>query len=288
MEMKQKHEACDVKVSSTLYKIGMFAAMNHVTVKTLRFYEEQGLLMPVYINQENGYRYYQLSQMAVIHQITALKMAGFTLEEIARIHSGTDEEAVLLKKKAELLAKISELTRQIAMVDGYLSKKKTRLSAPVLIKTIPKTTVAFLQTRLESYDCLFDRMPEMGALMERAGCECALPEYCFTNYLEPGYKDGDILVELCESVVAAKEETGDLQFKTLPEIQAACVFHKGSYGTFSESYETVLRYIEENGYEIAGEIRESYIDGIWNKDDESEWLSEIQVPVRRKTPSALP
>ena len=48
-------------------------------------------------------------------------------------------------------------------------------------------------------------------------------------------------------------------------------------------YETVLRYIEENGYEIAGEIRESYIDGVWNKDDESEWLSEIQVPVRRKT-----
>ena len=57
---------------------------------------------------------------------------------------------------------------------------------------------------------------------------------------------------------------------------------KGSYHTFSESYETVLRYIEENGYEVAGEIRESYIDGVWNKDDESEWLSEIQVPVRRK------
>ena len=59
-------------------------------------------------------------------------------------------------------------------------------------------------------------------------------------------------------------------------------FHRGSYSTFSESYETVLRYIEENGYEIDGEIRESYIDGIWNRDDESEWLSEIQVPVRKK------
>ena len=127
-------------------------------------------------------------------------------------------------------------------MDGYLSKKKTGLSAPVLIKTIPETTVAFLRTRLESYDCLFDRMPEMGALMEKAGCVCALPEYCFTNYLEPGYKDGDILVEICESVAEAKNETGDLRFKTLPEIQAACVFHKGSYGTFSESYETVLRY----------------------------------------------
>ena len=282
MEMKQEHRPCEEKTSDTLYKIGMFAAMNHITVKTLRFYEEQGLLMPALIHPETGYRYYTLSQMAVLHQITALKLAGFTLEEITHINSGADEKAVLLKKKSELLAKISDLTRQIAVVDGYLSKRKTGLSAPVLIKNIPETTVAFMQIRLESYDRLFDRMPEMGALMEKAGCECALPEYCFTNYLEPGYKDGDIPVEICESVVEAKKETGELRFKTLPEIRAACVFHKGSYRTFSESYEVVLRYIEENGYEIAGEIRESYIDGIWNKDDESQWLSEIQVPVKRK------
>ena len=282
MEMKQEHRPCEEKTSDTLYKIGMFAAMNHITVKTLRFYEEQGLLMPALIHPETGYRYYTLSQMAVLHQITALKLAGFTLEEITHINSGADEKAVLLKKKSELLAKISDLTRQIAVVDGYLSKRKTGLSAPVLIKNIPETTVAFMQIRLESYDRLFDRMPEMGALMEKAGCECALPEYCFTNYLEPGYKDGDIPVEICESVVEAKKETGELRFKTLPEIRAACVFHKGSYRTFSESYEAVLRYIEENGYEIAGEIRESYIDGVWNKDDESQWLSEIQVPVKRK------
>ena len=283
MEMKQEHKPCEEKASDTLYKIGMFAAMNHVTVKALRFYEEQGLLMPALIHPETGYRYYTLSQMAVLHQITALKLAGFTLEEIAHINSGADEEAVLLKKKAELLAKIADLTRQIAVVDGYLSKKKTDLSAPVLIKTIPETTVAFMPIRLESYDSLFDRMPEMGVLMEKAGCKCALPEYCFTGYLEPGYRDGDILVEICESVVAAKKETGELRFKTLPEIQAACIFHKGSYRTFPESYEAVLRYIEENGYEIAGEIRESYIDGVWNMDDERQWLSEIQVPVRRKT-----
>ena len=282
MEMKQEHKPCETKDSGTLYKIGMFAAMNHVTVKALRFYEEQGLLIPALIHLETGYRYYILSQMAVLHQITALKLAGFTLEEIARINAGADEEAVLLKKKAELLAKISELTRQIAVVDGYLSKRKNGLSSPVLVKTIPETTVAAMKIRLDSYDGLFDRMPEMGALMEKVGCECAIPEYCFTNYLEPGYKDGDVLVEICESVVAAKEETGGLYFRTLPEIQAACIFHKGSYHTFAESYETVLKYIEENGYEIAGEIRESYIDGVWNQDEESQWISEIQVPVRRK------
>ena len=95
MQMNQKHEPCEVKENGTLYKIGMFAAMNHSTVKTLRFYEEQGLLMPALIHQENGYRYYTLSQMAVIHQITALKMAGFTLEEIARINSGADRKSVV-------------------------------------------------------------------------------------------------------------------------------------------------------------------------------------------------
>ena len=123
----------------------------------------------------------------------------------------------------------------------------------------------------------------MGALMEKVVCECAFLVYCFFIYLESGYKDEDVLVEICESVVAAKEETGGLYFRTLPQIQAACIFHKGPYRSFAQSYETVLKYIEENGYEIAGEIRESYIDGVWNQDDESQWLSEIQVPVRRKS-----
>ena len=41
--------------------------------------------------------------------------------------------------------------------------------------------------------------------------------------------------------------------------------------------------MEENGYEIVGAIRESYIDGVWNKEDESEWLTEIQVPIKKIT-----
>lgn len=282
MEMKEKHQPCQEKSDNTLYKIGMFAAMNRATVKTLRFYEEQGLLQPALIHPETGYRYYTLSQMAVLHQITALKMAGFTLEDIARINAGADEQKLLLKKKAELLTKIAELTRQIAIVDGYLSKQKIGLSNPVLIKTIPETIVAAMKTRIESYDRLFDAMPKMGAVMESVGCECALPAYCFTNYLEPVYKDEDILVELCESVTAVKKERDGLYFKVMPSVQAACIFHRGSYNTFSESYETVLKFIEENGYEIAGAIRESYIDGIWNKDDESQWLSEIQVPIKKR------
>ncbi|MGN1157062.1 MAG: MerR family transcriptional regulator [Agathobacter sp.] len=287
MRMKDVHEAFQTKTNEYLYKIGTFATMNHITVKALRFYEAQGLLLPAHIDEESGYRYYTMSQMAVVHQITALKQAGFTLEDIARINAGEDKNAFLLRKKSELLGKIAKMTAQLAIIDGYLTKKETRLDTPVLIKTLPEVIVAAMRERIASYDVLFEIMPKMGEQMERAGCECAIPEYCFTNYLEPGYKDEDILVEICQAVTEEKPEQNGLYFRRMPQVEAACIYHKGSYDCFADTYEIVLRYIEENDYEIVGAIREKYIDGIWNKDDESEWLSEIQIPIRKRNEDEL-
>lgn len=276
MEMKNKHQPCTPQTKNTLYRIGMFAAMNRVTVKALRFYEEQNLLLPAYINYENGYRFYELSQIQDLHKITALKQAGFTLEEIQKLNNGCDENAVLLKKKSELLSKIADLTKQLSIVETFLTKKVDTISSPVLIKKIPKVTVAAMKSTIESYDDLFELMPKMGALMEKAGCECSMPEYCFTNYITT---TGEIIIETCEAVVEAKPQLEDLYFKEFPEVQAACIFHKGSYNNLSQSYERLLNYIEENSYEICGDFRESYIDGVWNKSDESQWLTEIQIPV---------
>ena len=281
MKMNEKHEAFAEKTTPQLYKIGMFAQMNHITIKTLRFYEEQGLLLPAYVDGENGYRYYTMNQMADIQRITALKQAGFTLDDIKLINQGADTAYLLSTKKAALLKKIAELTSQIAVIDGYLSGPAGTLDAPVLIRTIPAVTVASMKKRIDSYDELFSLMPEMGAEMERLGCRCALPEYCFTHYLEPGFRDEHILIETCEAVTEKKEDSALVKFRELPEITAACIFHKGSYSNFSESYAAILRFIEENGYKICGNIRESYIDGIWNKDREEDWLSEIQIPVSR-------
>ncbi|MDD7215767.1 MAG: MerR family transcriptional regulator [Firmicutes bacterium] len=278
--MNEKHEAFAEKTTPQLYKIGMFAQMNHITIKTLRFYEEQGLLLPAYVDGENGYRYYTMNQMADIQRITALKQAGFTLDDIKLINQGADTAYLLSTKKAALLKKIAELTSQIAVIDGYLSGPAGTLDAPVLIRTIPAVTVASMKKRIDSYDELFSLMPEMGAEMERLGCRCALPEYCFTHYLEPGFRDEHILIETCEAVTEKKEDSALVKFRELPEITAACIFHKGSYSNFSESYAAILRFIEENGYKICGNIRENYIDGIWNKDREEDWLSEIQIPVR--------
>ena len=283
MKMKQHHPAFEKKEKENLYKIGMFASMNRVTIKTLRYYDEQKLLIPVYVDEENGYRYYKAGQMAQLQRIIALKNMGFSIDDIRKMMNGAEERSLLLSKKQEILEEMAVLTARLAQVECYLAKGSENLIAPVLIKEIPEVIVCTMEQRIKSYDALFELMPQMGVQMEKLDCQCAMPEYCFTHYLEPGYKDEDILVEICEAVTEKKQDSGDIAFKIFPKVpMAACIFHKGSYNTLHKSYTMLLQYIEENGYEICGSIRESYIDGIWNKDTENEWLTEIQIPVEKR------
>lgn len=47
-------------------------------------------------------------------------------------------------------------------------------------------------------------MMTLGMEMGQQECECDIPEYCFTHYIEPSYKDENILVEVCEAVKEKK------------------------------------------------------------------------------------
>lgn len=278
MSLLEKH-ACEVKEPDYYYRIGMFAQMNHVTVKTLRFYEEQGLLLPAKIDESSGYRYYTMRQMEKLHQILGLKEAGFTLEDIKQLYLVEDKRSYLVKKKNDILTQIARLTTQLARLEKMIDKTDEKLEEIVRVKIVPEVICAIMHTQIASYDGLFDAMPRMGALMEEAGCECAIPEYCFTLYEEAGYKESDILVTTCQSVTQKKEDYKELEFHIFPQTKVVSIYHKGSYGEFSRTYQKILNYIEENGLTINGEIRECYIDGIWNKDSEDDWLSEIQIPI---------
>lgn len=280
MRMNENHQACMPTEKKTLYRIGIFAAMNHVTIRTLRFYEERGLLEPAYIHPDSGYRYYTLDQSAQLQEITSLKAAGFTLDEIHALTGGGNPEEIISRRKAKILDEISKLTSQLALLETGTAGNAHILS-PVRIRTIGEVTVACMDDTISSYDCLFDAMMEMGELMEQAGCTCQNPDYCFTMYPEEGYQEENIHVRLCQAVEEEKQPIGRLHFEVLPEIQAACIYHRGSYDSLHQSYAAVLSWIEENGCQIDGPIRESYIDGVWNQDDESGWLTEIQIPVRK-------
>ena len=273
---------CQNREPLKLYKIGMFAQMNRITIKTLRYYDDIDLLKPEMVDETSGYRYYTSSQLQQLHKILSLREMDFTIDEIKQVMQGLSEKNLLLKKKNECLHEMSRITKKLAIVESYLSGQYLENNCQVVIKPLPSVKIAYRHITLSKYDDLFQQMPLMGMEMEKAGCICAEPEYCFTIYCDESYKEEDVEVKICESVTEIKEDTPLLKFKELPEVElAACTLHKGPYTKLPQAYQSIVQFIEESGYEIIGSQRESYIDGIWNKDSEDEWLTEIQFPVRK-------
>lgn len=82
-----------------------------------------------------------------------------------------------------------------------------------------------------------------------------------------------------EAVTSFGKENDHIKFKKLPEAKVLCIYHKGSYSNIGEAYAFLMKYAEQNGYTVAGLTRECYIDGIWNKESEEDWLTEIQLPI---------
>ena len=72
----------------TRLKIGEFSRLMQVTVKTLRHYEQKGLLIPEEVDPWTGYRYYSIGQMLKLNSIRQLQRLGFSLEEIKDLFEG--------------------------------------------------------------------------------------------------------------------------------------------------------------------------------------------------------
>jgi DNA-binding transcriptional MerR regulator len=78
-----------------MYKIGEFAGIFGLSIKTLRIYDHIGLLKPAYIDKESGYRYYMPEQVQALNVIIELKSIGFSLKEIKEVvKSGMDPECL--------------------------------------------------------------------------------------------------------------------------------------------------------------------------------------------------
>ena len=135
---------CIQKEPPQYYRIGIFAQMNRVTIKTLRHYDEIGLLKPEYVDETNGYRYYTSRQLPHLHQIIALKEIGLSLEEIYEILHGGNEQLYLQKKKNQLLKEISQMTNRIASIESYLVKEDPKKPAHVIMKPLPAVTIAYM------------------------------------------------------------------------------------------------------------------------------------------------
>jgi len=71
-------------MSKMKLKIGEFSQMMQVTVKTLRHYEQKGLLLPDEVDEWTGYRYYSIDQMQKLQSIRDLQRLGSTPHQLYR------------------------------------------------------------------------------------------------------------------------------------------------------------------------------------------------------------
>jgi len=262
-----------------MLKIGDFSKLSHLTVKALRFYEKEGLLMPASTDEWTGYRLYETSQLADAAKIKAYRQLDLSIEEIRRICSGADEKEILT-------AKLETLTQEKRHIDTLLSSihhllEEQEMKYHVTEKVIPKAIVYYSETVLTSYGDLMQWIPSLGqeCLELNPGMKCADPPYEFCEYLDEEYRETNITVRHNEAVEGFGKENGTIRFRELPETKVISVYHRGSYDSIGAAYAYILNYARENGYQCAGAIRECYIDGIWNKESPDAWLTEVQLPV---------
>jgi DNA-binding transcriptional MerR regulator len=269
-----------------MYSIGEFSRINRITPKTLRHYDRIGLLKPARIDEWTGYRYYAAEQLPELGRILMLKGFGCTLTEIRAILADDSKlESLLTERERELKRRIRDERGRLDRVRTHLShiRQGERMDTAIALKPLPEVTVASMRTTVPSYDAFFAIVPKMGEYMNSVGAVCRTPAYCFTIFHNDEYREEDIDVEICEAVVEPRTESEMVQFRTVPGVEtAACIDHRGPYATIGASYNALFAWIAENGYTPVDHPRESYIDGIWNREDPADWLTEVQVPVAPK------
>ena len=108
-----------------LLTIGEVSKYKHITIKTLRYYHEQGIIIPKYIDKSTGYRYYSKEQFILIDIIKGCKELGATTKELQYIASLNNTELifeVLVKKQEQARQNLLKMKKVIDDIDYICTK----------------------------------------------------------------------------------------------------------------------------------------------------------------------
>src|SRR4029434_5282153 len=190
------------------YTVKQVARMSGVSVRTLHFYDEVGLLKPAYVGA-NGYRFYEEPQLLRLQQILFYRELGFELKQIERILNRADfEQIAALQSHRKILQKNATRTRQ-------------------LIVTIDKTIEHLKgKTKMKSHEMFAGFDPGEHAthdqhLIERYGdsmqASIAQSKAKVKNWTKARWqKSGEAFNAICEDLVSAMKQ--DLPVKS-PAVQ---------------------------------------------------------------------
>lgn len=267
-----------------LFPIGEVSKLFHISVSSLRHYENIGLLTPEYISPDSGYRYYGTAQFEVLNTIRYLRALDMPLSDIEDFLKNKEIcriEEKLKQQKQTVLKKQRELKRIEQKIDHrlhwLLDAQSTPLDTVSLIQ-LPPCRVVWVDDPLK-----ISGYPDMEApirKLDQSDAEAVIflgkvglgisAEHL--QAAQTGQYDGIFLILDQEDIY-----TGETLL--LPETLCVRLRFKGSHTEARAQYQKLLAYIQKHRMEIVGFSREvTLIDyGITN--DTEKFVTEICIPV---------
>jgi DNA-binding transcriptional MerR regulator len=131
------------------YRIGEFSDLSGVSTKTLRFYDEIGLLRPASVDARTGYRQYCSQQLEELASILALKSLGLSLgdvrNQLSKAGSAKDRRELLFELKRSIEQSIQSASQSLKCIDAALAELDA-LKRPISV---------VVKRRPEVRSCLF-------------------------------------------------------------------------------------------------------------------------------------
>ncbi len=268
-----------------LFSIGEVSKLFHISVSSLRHYENVGLLHPGYISADTGYRYYGTEQFEVLNTIRYLRALDMPLTEIEDFLKKRDIsniEEKLMQQKKIVLEKQQELKRIEQKIDHRLNCLSEAQSMPldtVTLMKLPACRIVWMDASLEIKDSrdmeapirkLDQSQAEAVVFLGKVGLGISAEHLQAAEYQK---YDGIFLILDDEDIYDGE---------TIPVSGTLCVrlSFRGSHAEAPGQYRKLLDYIKKHQMQIMGFSREiTLIDyGITN--DPEKFVTEICIPVK--------
>jgi DNA-binding transcriptional MerR regulator/DNA gyrase inhibitor GyrI len=270
-----------------LFGIGEFSKITGLTVKTLRFYHEQGVLSPTAIDEQTGYRYYDSNKIEIARVITELRALDVSVADIAEILRSSEDEADLLlfleQHRESIQGRLQHYQRIAKFLDQIIAKEREARETmkqsifDVAEKAVEPILVAGVRMKGKYSDC-GKGFARIGRRFGRHICGKALLLHYDTEYRE---EDADF--EACLPI--RKGESGQgISVRELAGGKCVSLLHKGPYDELGRSYAKILKYVKDNGYQVQTPTREVYLKGpgMIFKGNPHKYLTEIQMLVQQE------
>ena len=261
-----------------MFKIGEFSRLGRVSIKSLRYYDEIGLLQPALVDRQNGYRYYSVKQLPLLNRLVAYRNLGFSLEQSRMLLQDdipADQMHGLLKvRRAELASAIKVNLEQLNEVEARISEIERHGEAPryeVVLRSVESRSALSVRRTIATYDGVDGLLAE---IQDTIGDASAVEGY---GAIWHRCGRADSVIE-CEAFAVVKDPVPP-QIRSavshLPAASMACVVHE-ELDDLPAVCLAVSGRARLLGYEISGPIHETYFPA----GQGAFAVTEIQFPVR--------